>query len=470
VLDVSGGGRHATLVNLPARCVKSSNWSGRTLDWRYAPEEYAAVHFHADDLADAGWDVSHRLTIPADWESGCYALRLRDSSGEWHVPFFVRPRQGAPVKDVAYLIPTCTYAAYANLHLRIWARFNELNHGRLTVLDETDLLLLEMPALGKSTYDAHSDGSAVFYSSMRRPVTNFRPKGRIYKFCQDLLLVDWLEHEDVGFDVVTDEDLHREGLAALSGYRVVIAAPHPEYYTRTMLDSLEEYLGQGGRLMVLGGNTFWWATEYHPLRTGTVEVRRPGLGMLWSADLSEGGFSLSGEPGGPWRKVGRPPEVLAGSGFITQGFDESRPYHRRTDAAPVEVDGRWGFVFEGVEGDTVGDHGFLQGGAAGYEIDRANYDAGTPRHATVLASSDDHSNIYQNVIEVLEDKLPATREGAPDPVRADIVVFDTAAGGAVFSVGSIAWSGSLATDDYDNDVSRITANVLRRFLDPAPID
>jgi N,N-dimethylformamidase len=38
----------------------------------------------------------------------------------------------------------------------------------------------------------------------------------------------------------------------------------------------------------------------------------------------------------------------------------------------------------------------------------------------------------------------------------------------VFSVGSIAWCGSLAHGGYDNNVARITANVLRRFCDPAP--
>ena len=46
--------------------------------------------------------------------------------------------------------------------------------------------------------------------------------------------------------------------------------------------------------------------------------------------------------------------------------------------------------------------------------------------------------------------------------------FETDHGGAVFSVGSIAWAGSLSHDGYDNNVSRVTANVLRRFDDPTP--
>ena len=39
-------------------------------------------------------------------------------------------------------------------------------------------------------------------------------------------------------------------------------------------------------------------------------------------------------------------------------------------------------------------------------------------------------------------------------------------GGGVFSTGSITWAASLSHDGYQNNVARITGNVLRRFLDP----
>ena len=54
-------------------------------------------------------------------------------------------------------------------------------------------------------------------------------------------------------------------------------------------------------------------------------------------------------------------------------------------------------------------------------------------------------------------------------VRADMVFFETGAGGGVFSTGSIAWCGALSHNGYDNNVSRITGNVLRRFAAPAPL-
>jgi N,N-dimethylformamidase len=42
-------------------------------------------------------------------------------------------------------------------------------------------------------------------------------------------------------------------------------------------------------------------------------------------------------------------------------------------------------------------------------------------------------------------------------------------GGAVFSTSSIAWAGALSHNGYQNNVSRLTENVIRRFLDPAPL-
>jgi N,N-dimethylformamidase len=51
-----------------------------------------------------------------------------------------------------------------------------------------------------------------------------------------------------------------------------------------------------------------------------------------------------------------------------------------------------------------------------------------------------------------------------------MVFFETPSGGAVFSTSSIAYSGSLSDNNYENNISRITENVLRRFIDPAAFD
>ena len=57
--------------------------------------------------------------------------------------------------------------------------------------------------------------------------------------------------------------------------------------------------------------------------------------------------------------------------------------------------------------------------------------------------------------------------GEAPPMRADIVVHRRPEGGAVFSVGSIAWTGCLAADDA-NPVSRVTENALRELASERP--
>ena len=113
----------------------------------------------------------------------------------------------------------------------------------------------------------------------------------------------------------------------------------------------------------------------------------------------------------------------------------------------------------------------LEFGAAGSELDRADFAIGTPPHTLVLASSYGHSDAYQHVVEQINTSNGAKPGGTVNPlVRADMVYLEYPRGGAVFATSSIAWCGSLSFNNYTNNVSRITENVLRRFAldDPLP--
>ena len=57
VTDVSPNRLHGETVNMPARGMKGYNWGGESMDWKQAPEQYGAIHFHDDDVYDAGWEV-----------------------------------------------------------------------------------------------------------------------------------------------------------------------------------------------------------------------------------------------------------------------------------------------------------------------------------------------------------------------------------------------------------------------------
>ena len=468
IVDLSANQLHGETRNLPLRGATGCNWTGKEWAWTHAPEQYGAIYFHSDDLYDAAWETDVSFTVPADLGSGIYAARLRAADSEFYVPFYVRPPAGEARADVLFLVPTATYMAYANNRGRVTSIVTDRLIGKLTVVDETDLLMLERPEVGLATYDCHADGSSVCYSSRLRPITNHRPKepdlGMAYNnFAADLLITDWLEHRAVAYDVMTDEDLHHEGLDSLAPYRVVVTGTHPEYYSSEMLDALDGFLRRGGRLMYLGGNGFFWKVAFRRDSPGVVELRRAQVNIQrWNPGPGQYFHSFVGEPGGLWRDLGRAPQMLTGVGFISQGFDASSFYRRK----PAAHDPRVAFMFEGVDEEILGDFGLMRGGAAGVEIDRVDARLGTPRHALVVASSENHSNVFEPFEEVLVMGTSEQPDG--EAVRADMVFFECPNGGAVFSTGSIAYAGSLAHNRYDNNISRITGNVLRRFCDPAP--
>jgi N,N-dimethylformamidase len=463
-------------VNRPCKAMTGHNWSGDEPNYKHAPEQYGAIYFHDDDLDDAGWDVGFELTVPKDLKSGVYAAKLTTAGGEDYVPFFVRPPKGTATAPVLFLVPTCSYLAYANIHVFKDSRLKDLGE-RVTGTDwkfeypvtEPDKYIVANKL--NSLYDRHTDGSGVSYSSRLRPILNMRPKyvspllwmgkGCPHQFNADLHLVDWLDEMGYNYDVATDEDLQLEGAKLLKPYHAVITGSHPEYWSGQMLDALEAYLADGGRHMYLGGNGYYWVTSFAPESPHCVEVRRWRGTEAWEAEPGEYYHATTGELGGLWRFRGRPPQKLVGVGFTSQGFDYSLPYKQSKESQ----DPRAKFIFKGVGKDEpIGDFGLVQGGAGGFEVDRADVELGTPPHALVMATTTGFSDVYQHVIEEVL-YMDGSHGGSINPlVRGDLTYFEGPKGGGVFSVGSISWCGSLSHNNYDNNVSRITKNVLDRFV------
>ena len=476
-VDIGPNGLHGECVNLPARAMKGWNWTGGEMNWCRAPEQYGAIHFHDDDVYDAGWQTDFAWTVPEGTPSGVYCAHIRSADGdhEDYLPFAVRPPRGTATAKIAVLMPTASYLAYANDHNSVDSAASEMVIGRLTQLQPADLFIDEHREYGLACYDTHSDGSGVCYSSRHRPILNMRPKyaswlggagSGLWQFNADTQLIDWLEQQGVDHDVVTDEDLHAEGADLLRPYAAILTGTHPEYHSTPMWDAMRTYLDEGGRLMYLGANGWYWRIAWHDALPGVMEVRRAEDGIrTWEAEPGEYHHSFTGEYGGLWRRIGRPPNTVTGIGFTAQGFDLSSYYVRRPDS----FDPRAAFIFEGVgPEERIGDFGLVGGGAAGLELDRAEPRLGTPPNTLVLASSEGHTDLYLLVNEEFTVTTPDLSGSQHANVRADMTFFETAAGGAVFSVGSIAWCGSLSHNRYDNNVSRITGNVLRRFLDPTP--
>ena len=465
-MDAGPNALHGTIVNLPDRAMTGPFWTGRTFDWRRNPAEYDAIHFHEDDLLDCGWETDLTWQVPGDARSGVHALRCRTETGVERIPFFVVPPAGRPGADVALLMPTATYIVYGNGHAAYDEPLDEMMRGVLTTLSPQDVFLNEHRELGLSSYDTHADGSGVLNVTRHRPILNLRPLGRLWNFNIDMYIVDWLEARGTDYDVITDEDLHAEGIDLLSPYRVVITGSHPEYVSWDMMEALHAWRDAGGRLMYLGGNGFYWRISFHPTIAGVIEARRTEGTRSWDVEPGERHHSFDGALGGLWRYQRYPPHGLLGVGMNSEGFDRCGWYRR----SAASRDPRYAWVFDGVSDDApIGKRSVCSGGSAGYETDRMDHRLGTPRNAVLLASSEGLSRYYELVTEELAFTTPAISADENTMVRADMVMFDCPNGGAVFSVGSIAWAGGLPVDGYDNDVARISGNVLDRFLDPLPL-
>jgi len=300
------------LHQLPTRGITGPAWDGSAHRWSDNPAHYDAVHFHHDDQYDAGWETTVEATLPEDLPSGIYAFRVRGDAGDDRVPFFVRPAVGTRAADVALLMPTATYMAYANHRMLIdGADFMSTR----TKLRPEHAYVRDHPELGLSHYEKHPDHSGVMFSSRLRPVLNLRPGADGWNFTPDTDINAFLEHLEVGHDIVTDEDLHVDGLAAIAPYRVLVTGSHPEYWSTAMLDALADWQRDGGRLMYLGGNGFYWRVAFSDAWPGAIGLRRAEDGVRnGQTGPGESYHAGGGEYGGCGAARGGRPTRSAASG------------------------------------------------------------------------------------------------------------------------------------------------------------
>ena len=467
ITDTGPQGCHGRLVNLPTRAVVGARWSGAEMCWRHAPADYAAIHFHDDDIEDCGWAPDFRLDIPNDMPSGAYALHLSCDAGEDRLPFYVLPKRSGPHAPIAFLAATFTYQAYAN-HARGNADAEYL--ARVREWGASPYNPDQYPVYGRSTYNRHGDGSGIALSSRLRPMLTMRPGFLTFNdsrgsglrhYPADTHLLGWLEAKGFAFDIITDEDLDEEGPELLAPYRAVLTGSHPEYHTLRTLDAIAHYTGGGGRLAYLGGNGFYWRIARQPDLPHIIEIRRAEGGIrAWDAQPGEYYNQLDGALGGLWRRNRRPPQQLVGVGFSGQGLFEGTHYRR----LPASYAPEFAWMFDGVAADVLGDYGLSGGGAAGFELDRADFALGTPEGAVILARSEEPPRSFVTVPEELLSHIATVSGEAPDALkRGEIVYFETPSGGAVFAAGSITFCGSLWRDGFAGPVSRLLENVVRRF-------
>ena len=444
-LAASAGDGVLEIHNAPTFGLRSPRWDGSVLDPRLRPEHYDALALHDDDLAEADWPETHRISVPDSAESGVYAIKIATATETTRWPFFVTATQRQA--DLVFLVPTFTYLAYADERLppeRFPWLCDDAGHRFAKANDLTSL------------YDTHNDGSGVSLANFRRPLATLRDDYR-YPLCGaphllpvDLHLLRFLQAQGMRVDLLTDADLDRGGLARLEGYRGLVTGSHPEYWTGAMRDALDGFRDSGRHIAYLGGNGSYWVTAFDG---ETIEVRRGLSGIrTWSSEPGEAHLAMTGEPGGLWRHRDRAEHRLLGVGLQAMGFSQAQPFRRASDSYAPDL----AWLFDGVGDEPIGAAGMVLGGAAGYEIDARSPRWNTPRETRLLAVAEGFDDGY--VID-----SDATEDGLPVPARGEMTLAQFGSGSMVFAASSVSWCGALPQAGTMNAVGRITMNLLRRF-------
>ena len=409
----------------------------RTLSWYDEHGPHTAEQITPDgDYSETGvnWNkvgylatpIQHRIEAPR--RSGLYYLWARTPSGEsYSFPWVVAPDR--PCARIAVLANTNTWNAYN----AFGGRSNYINSASLpsapTVNARQDLgrynqaesvwslpdeayrpLAFERPEHGNHIFDNSPwDGSSIRDPIQGRAQCGLAPG--------EWRLLGWLESQGFEYDYYSDAQLH-DGTLQLESYDVLLLGVHPEYWTREMFRRVEEWVHGGGRLMYLGGNGLNCEVilEGDSMRCLTFDDAKPPdskhESRMHRTYVSEA--------------------RLLGVAFSHTGVMTAAPY-------TVLEPSHWALEGTGLgKGDGFGrvsQHERVPGGASGHETDKVT--ASSPKQVQVIARGEN-----------------------PDNGGAEVVLFELGRG-SVFSTGSITWVSCLYGDE---SVSRITLNVLRRFL------
>jgi hypothetical protein len=224
-----------------------------TGDEQGAPQPTPAFDKSTGLLA-AGWPVTDKVTVGSNWTSGYYLIDLvltngpDTGEGEW-VPLIIRE---PPAQDSMILVqaPVNTWQAYND-----WG-------GRSLYYNHTGV------GDNHISFDRPYDTSSLATAAGPETGTN-ENLPQVVEF----QLVRFLERYGYDVSYTTDVDIDRNP-SELLRHRLVIAAGHSEYWTKTIRDAFDQARDQGTNLAFLGANTGYWQIRYDDQRRTIVEYRK----------------------------------------------------------------------------------------------------------------------------------------------------------------------------------------------------
>jgi N,N-dimethylformamidase beta subunit-like protein len=322
-------------------------------------------------------DWSPRRNAPAtldfvragNWPSGLYFLRAAADDGRvGYAPFIVRPKQFGATSRIAVVLATNTWQAY-----NFWDRDGD--------------------GWGDSWYVSAS----IRRVDLRRPYLDFGVPFRFRDW--DLDFISWLNRTDRRVEFLSDDDLERfaNGAALARAYDLIVFPGHEEYVTGRAYDLVERYRDQGGNLLFLAANNFFWRVD----REGEL-LRR----------VRE------------WRQLRRPEAALVGVQYIGSDYGGRQGGY-------VVADGAWPFDGTGLAAGSVF-------GRYGIEIDART--SASPRGTRLLASIPDLMGIGRS---------------------AEMTYYETPRGAKVFAAGALNFAASIGDPAVQRLLENVWARLSR---------
>ena len=386
------------------------------------------------------WDDSNSVTAPD--ESGLYFVHIKNLSGEEIVvPWIISPIK--PIAKIAVLTSSSTWSAYNNfggrsnyvlptglptkplLSRRLdLPRYSDLNAGaEHETWDNSDY-----PSL---TFERPEPANTIgLNESLTDPISTRDANGLA---SAEWRLLGWMENQSLDYDLYSDVQLHFDEID-LASYSVLVMNCHPEYWSKKMYESVKDWVhNKGGKLIYLGGNGITCEVDY-PSATA-MSVKNGDYSQFFvdgkfrcfcempCNDQFKSRFTTTVEP----------EAHLLGISYDRDGLMTAAPYS-------VVDENHWIFENTGLKnGDLFGIeslHTRCPGGASGHEIDKIQ--SSSPANIHLLAKGTN-----------------------PDNSGAEMTIYETSSGGAVFAVGSINYPSSLPVD---KPLSEVTRNVFFHFL------
>lgn len=404
------------------------------------------------------WQPTFRLAVPDTMPPGVYraefyisdSIDVNNSNNIIHksygILFIVKPKILGNIKNLL-LVATNTWQAYNTYGGKsLYVQYPETGG----TIDKSQKVSMQRPA----ALPLGSLGSADFYKYERR-------------------FINWTTLNNIPLEFASMYDLDRDSLFlfdkadTVNLYKILFIVGHNEYWTIQERQQCEQFIRNGGKVVILSGNTCWWQVRFEDNGKTMVCYKDAVADKNANNTIADSLLTTNW-----WRSpVNNPENSFTGVNFKDGGYVNSGPKLPKDqgygDYAAFNTQ-FWVYNGTGLgDGDEFGHDDAI----VGYETD------GTPFHwdSYGLPVVDGYENTPLNYrILGVSPAVPFDSIFIADPSypyhypHATLGLYHATngKGGAVFNGATTDWADALLTEGInqpDPVVEKITMNVINTF-------